>query len=299
MEIPLQAYFRINAENMGQFERTLIICRAGQQCTTSKGCTAPIYSTRLAAQAVVEIIVKRGARAATPRSKTGRKNVYNLVTKRAVAHEDATMEWIDGNLGTKLTMKYPAVYMLGRGARADISPLRLPGRASIRMPAPRSSMPRPIPRPRSSPSPSAWAAATRATAGSADVARARRARPRWSAMRLCFDDGSESDTFPYIESWKTTSLWSTRPRSARSAKSSSFICKAAALEEEATMYREGLYRAVCQGAADGIRGRDEPPDRAGDGGLRWLMPVGRREAGAPRGKSARVSETVAERAPRA
>jgi len=120
VEIPLQAYFRINTENMGQFERTLIICEPGSFVHYVEGCTAPQYSSSSLHSAVVEIIVKKGARCRYSTIQNWSKNVYNLVTKRAHAHEDATMEWVDGNMGSLVTMKYPAVYLLGRGAKADI-----------------------------------------------------------------------------------------------------------------------------------------------------------------------------------
>jgi Fe-S cluster assembly protein SufB len=120
VEIPLQAYFRINAQNMGQFERTLIIADEGSQVHYVEGCTAPTYSTDSFHSGVIEIIVKKGARVRYTTIQNWSHNVYNLVTQRAVAHEDATMEWVDGNLGSKLTMKYPAVYMVGKGARAEI-----------------------------------------------------------------------------------------------------------------------------------------------------------------------------------
>jgi Fe-S cluster assembly protein SufB len=120
VEIPLQAYFRINAEQMGQFERTLIIVDEGGYVHYVEGCTAPIYSTDSLHAAVVEIIVKRGARCRYTTIQNWSKNVYNLVTKRAVAYADATMEWVDGNLGSKLTMKYPSVFLMEPGARGDI-----------------------------------------------------------------------------------------------------------------------------------------------------------------------------------
>ncbi len=125
--IPLQAYFRINAENMGQFERTLIIADEGSFVHYVEGCTAPIYSTDSLHSAVVEIIAKKGARVRYSTIQNWSKNVYNLVTKRAVAHEEATVEWIDGNLGSKLTMKYPSVYLMGRKARADILSIAMAG----------------------------------------------------------------------------------------------------------------------------------------------------------------------------
>ncbi len=119
VEIPLQAYFRINTENMGQFERTLIIVDEGAYVHYVEGCTAPIYSSDSLHSAVVEIIVKKDARCRYTTIQNWSNNVYNLVTKRAVAHEGATMEWIDGNIGSKVTMKYPAVYMVGEHAKGE------------------------------------------------------------------------------------------------------------------------------------------------------------------------------------
>jgi Iron-regulated ABC transporter membrane component SufB len=114
---PLQAYFRINSENMGQFERTLIIVDEGAHVHYVEGCTAPIYTTNSLHAAVVEIIVKKNAYCRYTTIQNWANNVYNLVTKRAVAEENATMEWIDGNIGSKLTMKYPSVILKGEGAR--------------------------------------------------------------------------------------------------------------------------------------------------------------------------------------
>jgi Fe-S cluster assembly protein SufB len=120
VEVPLQAYFRINAENMGQFERTLIIAAPGSYVHYVEGCTAPTYSTDSLHSAVVEIIVQEGARVRYTTIQNWSKNVYNLVTKRAAAYKNATMEWVDGNLGSKVTMKYPAVYMMEEGARGEV-----------------------------------------------------------------------------------------------------------------------------------------------------------------------------------
>jgi Fe-S cluster assembly protein SufB len=120
IEFPLQAYFRINAENMGQFERTLIIVDEGAQIHYVEGCTAPMYTTESLHSAVVEIMVKKHARCRYTTIQNWANNIYNLVTKRAMAYENATMEWIDGNLGSRLTMKYPAVYMMEPGARGEI-----------------------------------------------------------------------------------------------------------------------------------------------------------------------------------
>jgi len=119
VEIPLQAYFRINTENMGQFERTLIIADEGSYVHYVEGCTAPIYSSDSLHCAVVEIIVKKNARVRYTTIQNWSNNVYNLVTKRATAAEGATMEWVDGNIGSKVTMKYPAIYLLGEHARGE------------------------------------------------------------------------------------------------------------------------------------------------------------------------------------
>ena len=120
VEIPLQAYFRINAKNMGQFERTLIIADEDSYVHYVEGCTAPTYTTDSLHSAVVEIIVKKNARVRYTTIQNWSKNVYNLVTKRAMAYENATMEWVDGNLGSKLTMKYPAVWLMEPHARGEV-----------------------------------------------------------------------------------------------------------------------------------------------------------------------------------
>jgi Fe-S cluster assembly protein SufB len=127
VEMPLQAYFRINTENMGQFERTLIIAEEGADVHYVEGCTAPVYSTDSLHSAVVEIIAKPGAHVRYTTVQNWSHNVYNLVTKRAVAQEGATMEWVDCNLGSKLTMKYPSVYLLGPEAHGEILSIAFAG----------------------------------------------------------------------------------------------------------------------------------------------------------------------------
>src|SRR5438046_2826756 len=112
VEIPLQAYFRINVENMGQFERTLIIADEGSYVHYVEGCSAPIYTSDSLHSAVVEIKALKGARVRYTTIQNWSTNVYNLVTKRAAAYEDAVMEWVDGNIGSKVTMKYPSIYLL-------------------------------------------------------------------------------------------------------------------------------------------------------------------------------------------
>ncbi|GAC1466614.1 MAG: Fe-S cluster assembly protein SufB [Isosphaeraceae bacterium] len=128
VDVPLQAYFRINAENMGQFERTLIIVEEGAEVHYVEGCTAPMYTTESLHSAVVEIVVKKGGRCRYTTIQNWANNIYNLVTKRAVAGEDALMEWVDGNLGSRLTMKYPAVYLMGKGARGEILSIAFAGK---------------------------------------------------------------------------------------------------------------------------------------------------------------------------
>lgn len=128
VELPLQAYFRINARNMGQFERTLIIADEGSYVHYVEGCTAPIFTTDSLHSAVVEIHVKKGARVRYTTVQNWSKNVYNLVTKRMFVEEEGFGEWIDGNLGSQLTMKYPSVYLKGRKARGEILSLAFAGK---------------------------------------------------------------------------------------------------------------------------------------------------------------------------
>ncbi|MEJ9208967.1 Fe-S cluster assembly protein SufB, partial [Paenibacillus larvae] len=127
-EVPLQAYFRINSENMGQFERTLIITDEDSFVHYVEGCTAPIYSTNSLHSAVVEIICRKNSRARYTTIQNWAPNIYNLVTKRAVAEEGANMEWVDGNIGSKLTMKYPAVILKGRGAKGSVLSIAVAGK---------------------------------------------------------------------------------------------------------------------------------------------------------------------------
>ncbi len=126
--MPLQAYFRINAENMGQFERTLIIVDKDAYVHYVEGCTAPTYTTDSLHSAVVEIIVKEGGRCRYTTIQNWSNNVYNLVTKRAVAEKNATMEWVDGNLGSQVTMKYPAIHLKGEGAHGEVLSIAFAGK---------------------------------------------------------------------------------------------------------------------------------------------------------------------------
>jgi len=127
VEMPLQAYFRINTANAGQFERTLIIVDEGAKVHYVEGCTAPTYAADSLHSAVVEIVVKKQARCRYTTIQNWSPNVYNLVTKRAAAYQDAVMEWVDGNLGSKLTMKYPSVYLLEPGAHGEVLSIAFAG----------------------------------------------------------------------------------------------------------------------------------------------------------------------------
>ena len=200
VDIPLQAYFRINAENMGQFERTLIIVDEGASVHYVEGCTAPIYASESLHSAVVEIIVKKGARCRYTTIQNWAHNVYNLVTKRAVAYEDAVMEWVDGNLGSKVTMKYPAVYLLGKGARGEILSIAFAGRGQHQDAGGKVIHGAPYTSSRIT-SKSISKDGGRATyRGLLKVAKgARGSKANVVCDALILDEYSRSDTYPYIE----------------------------------------------------------------------------------------------------
>ena len=202
IDFPLQAYFRINAENMGQFERTLIIVDEGAEVHYVEGCTAPMYTTESLHSAVVEIIVKKHARCRYTTIQNWANNIYNLVTKRAVAYDDALMEWIDGNLGSRLTMKYPAVYMMEPGARGEILSIAFASKgqhqdagAKVVHCAPHTIEPDHL---ASSISKNGGRASYRG------LVQGREAAPRGRSRNvvcdaLILDPASRSDTYPYIE----------------------------------------------------------------------------------------------------
>jgi Fe-S cluster assembly protein SufB len=200
VEMPLQAYFRINAKNVGQFERTLIIVDEGAYVHYVEGCTAPIYSSDSLHSAVVEIIVKKGGRCRYTTIQNWSNNVYNLVTKRAVAEENATMEWVDGNLGSKVTMKYPAVYLTGEGAHGEVLSIAFAGKGQhqdaggkVVHLAPNTSS-RIISK---SISKAGGRASYRGLLKVGDDAENSRSNVVCDALLL--DDRSRSDTYPYIE----------------------------------------------------------------------------------------------------
>ena len=224
VEIPLQAYFRINTENMGQFERTLIIVDEDAYVHYVEGCTAPIYSSDSLHSAVVEIVVKKGARCRYTTIQNWSTNVYNLVTKRAIAHEGATMEWVDGNLGSKVTMKYPAVWMTGPHARGETLSIAFAGEkqhqdagAKMVHAAPHTS--------------SSIISKSVARGGGRTSYRglvqvhegAHHSKSTVKCDALLVDDISRSDTIRTSMCVKTTSPWGMKPPCRRSARINSSI----------------------------------------------------------------------------
>ena len=278
IDMPLQAYFRINAENMGQFERTLILVDEGAYVHYVEGCTAPIYSSDSLHSAVVEIVVKKGGRCRYTTIQNWSNNVYNLVTKRAVAYEDATMEWVDGNLGSKLTMKYPAIWLMGERAHGEVLSIAFAGKGQHQDAggkcvhvAPEHDLgdhlevdlegrrPRRLPRP----------AGGREGRDEREVeGRLRRADPRRGVALGHLpvhpdrrERGRHRPRGDRLEDRRGAALLPhvARPLGGRGERDD----------------RVGLRRADHEGAAARVRGRDEPADPAADGRLRRLAPTAR------------------------
>ena len=222
VEIPLQAYFRINTENMGQFERTLIIVDEDAYVHYVEGCTAPIYSSDSLHCAVVEIIVKKGARCRYTTIQNWSNNVYNLVTKRATCEAGATMEWIDGNIGSKVTMKYPAVYLMGEHARGETLSIAFAGEGQHQDAG--SKMVHCAPHTSSSIISKSVARGGGRTSyrGLVQVQEGATTRSRSSSATRCWSTRSAAPTpTPTSTCARTTCRWPTRPRSPRSATTSS------------------------------------------------------------------------------
>ena len=281
VEMPLQAYFRINTENMGQFERTLIICEEGADVHYIEGCTAPVYSSDSLHSAVVEIVAKKSSRVRYTTVQNWSQNVFNLVTKRAVAHEKATMEWVDCNLGSKLTMKYPSIYLLGPEAHGEILSIAFAGEGQhqdaggkIIHAAPRTSS--------SIFSKSISKDGGRATyRGLLEVADgATESRSKVVCDALLLDEDSRSDTYPTIRIDENDADVGHEATVSKIGDEQLFYLaeprarRGGGLEDD----RQRLHRAGHQRAADGVRGRAQPADRAADGGVNWLA----REASAQR-----------------
>jgi Fe-S cluster assembly protein SufB len=200
IDTPLQAYFRVNQEQMGQFERTLIIVDEDAYAHYIEGCTAPVYSTESFHSGVIEIVVKRGARFRYTTIQNWSNNMYNLVTQRAVVHENAHMEWLDGNLGSKLTMKYPSCYLVGEGAHGSILSIAYAGNGQHQDTG--GKMVHAAPRTTSSIISKSISKGTGRASyrGLCKVYEgAKNARSNVECDALLLNDTSRTDTFPYIE----------------------------------------------------------------------------------------------------
>ena len=273
VEMPLQAYFRINAENMGQFERTLIIVDEDAYVHYVEGCTAPIYSSDSLHSAVVEIIVKRGGRHRYTTIQNWSNNVYNLVTKRAVAYEDATMEWVDGNLGSKVTMKYPAIWLMGERAHGEVLSIAFGGKGQhqdaggkVVHVAPHTSSVITS----KSISKDGGRAGYRGLLQVAKGAVGSKSKVVCDALIL--DDESRSDTYPYIQVDENDVDLGHEATVSKIGEEQLFY-----LHEPRSLRGGGLgddrlrlRRADHEGAPARVRGRDEPPHPAADGRVGWV-----------------------------
>ena len=200
VNLPLQAYFRLNVANIGQFERTMIIADEGAQVHYVEGCTAPTYSSDSLHSGVIEIVVKKGARVRYTTIQNWSTNVYNLVTQRALVHEGATMEWVDANLGSKLTMKYPSCYLIGPGAHGEILSMAFAGEGQhqdaggkVIHVAPHTSSKVTSKSISKGSGRSSYRGLLKVYKGAKDV------RSSVVCDALLLDDTSRSDTYPYIE----------------------------------------------------------------------------------------------------
>ncbi|MCS7145586.1 MAG: Fe-S cluster assembly protein SufB [Nitrososphaerota archaeon] len=200
VEFPLQAYFRINAANVGQFERTLIVAEPGSKVHYIEGCTAPIYSSESLHSAVVEIIAMKGAYVRYTTLQNWSTDIYNLVTKRAFAYEDAVVEWVDANIGSRATMKYPSVYLLGRGARAEILSVAFAGRGQHQDTGAKAIHLAPDTTSRITSKSVCKDGGRTSYRGLLHVAKgAKRVRSSVRCDALILDDRSRTDTYPYNE----------------------------------------------------------------------------------------------------
>lgn len=237
VEIPLQAYFRINTENMGQFERTLIICEPGSFVHYVEGCTAPQYSSSSLHSAVVEIIVKEGARCRYSTIQNWSKNVYNLVTKRAVAYENATMEWVDGNLGSHTTMKYPAVVLRGRGAKGDVLSIAVANKGQVQDAGAKMIHLAPETTSKIVSKSISISGGHTTYRGLVHVAKAAEgSKSSVNCDTLLFDETSKADTIPYIEaSTNNTAIEHEATVSKVSEEQLFYLCSRGLTQEQATM----------------------------------------------------------------
>jgi Fe-S cluster assembly protein SufB len=278
VDIPLQAYFRINKQNMGQFERTLIIAEPGSYVHYVEGCTAPIYSSDSLHSAVVEIIVKEGARVRYTTIQNWSNNVYNLVTKRAVAEKNATMEWIDGNIGSKVTMKYPAVWLTGEGAKGEVLSVAYANDGQHQDAG--AKMVHAAPYTTSnilskSISKGSGRTSYRGLVAINDGAHHSRSAVKCDALML--DETSRTDTYPYMEIDQDDATIEHEATVSKLSEDQLFYMQSRG-HRGGRGHRDDrarLHRADRPRAADGVRRRAQPPDRPGDGGCDRLIVPGR------------------------
>ena len=299
VDIPLQAYFRINTENMGQFERTLIIADEGSYVHYVEGCTAPIYSSDSLHSAVVEIIVKKNARVRYTTIQNWSNNVYNLVTKRATAAEGATMEWVDGNIGSKVTMKYPAIYLMGEHAKGETLSIAFSGEGQHQDAG--AKMVHAAPHTSSSIISKSVARGGGRTSYRGLVQVLEGAHHSASTVRcdaLLVDTISRSDTYPYVDVREDDVSDGPRGHGLQGQRGP-------ALLPDVPRHGRGrgdgddrarLRRADRPRAAHGVRAGAQPADRAADGGRGRLTPVHACHAPTPgtkkRSTSTRMTETT-------
>ena len=280
MDQPLQAYFRINAENMGQFERTLIIADVGSQVHYIEGCSAPVYTTDSLHSAVVELVALEGSRITYTTIQNWSNNVYNLVTKRARAEAEAHVEWIDGNIGSRLTMKYPSVYLMGPKASGEVLSVAYAGAGQHQDAG--AKMIHAAPETTStivskSISKDAGITTYRGLVHVDEGAKHAKSFVRCDALLL--DDTSVSETKPYMEVAERDA------RIGHEATVSKVGRRPALLPDEPGPVRdpghgddrERVHRADHPHPAHGVRRRVEPVDRTADGRVgRLIGGVGRR-----------------------
>ena len=268
--LPLQAYFRINGENTGQFERTLIVVDEGASVHYIEGCTAPIYATESLHVAVVEVVALAGSKVRYTTIQNWSNDVYNLVTKRAHAYEDSTVEWIDANTGSRKTVKYPSIYLRGRGASADIISVAVAGKGQHQDTGAKAVHLAPDTRSRivsKSVSKDGGRATYRGQVKVAPGATNAVASVRCDALML--DDLSRSDTYPYIDIQEDDTTLTHEATVGQDLRRPGVLPDEPRPDRErgAEPHRPGLPGGVHQGAADGVRHRVQPPGEAGDGGF--------------------------------
>ena len=274
VKMPLQAYFRINTENMGQFERTLIIADKGSKVHYIEGCTAPKFSTSSLHSAVVELIAMEGASIRYTTIQNWYRNIYNLVTKRAVAYKNATVEWVDGNIGSRLTMKYPAIYLMGEGARGEILSAAFAGEgqhqdagAKVIHGAPNTTSVV------TNKSVSAHGGKT-TYRGLVEIHKgAVGAKTRVKCDALIMDDRSSSRHEADDEDRRAALDRRTRSVGLEDRRGTAVLRDEPRLERSRRDRddRQRLLRLLRQGVADGIRGRTQPLDQDGNGRIGRLV----------------------------